>query len=185
MPSIRKRGLLSAERLTSLVIADSGKRKTFLRRHRNGSQSLEGGILIRDQRPMPPHLLAPALRDGLTPEDWYEFLNNFVFLWASEERLNRHLRAFEGRAQAVLILDAKRMIEEISNQLYLCPINSGNARRKPISRSLRSFVPYPEWVESGWPEIDGYARPRSHLPAEVTVRDHLPLEHYLVDIWRR
>jgi hypothetical protein len=56
---------------------------------------------------MPPSLLKSALCNDMTPSDWYRFLNGFVFLWANENRLNRHLRAFEGRQQVVLIFDAK------------------------------------------------------------------------------
>ena len=48
----------------------------------------------------------------MTPSDWYRFLNGFVFLWANEDRVNRHLRAFEGRRQAVLTFDANRLLAD-------------------------------------------------------------------------
>jgi hypothetical protein len=51
----------------------------------------------------------------MAPSDWYRFLNGFVFLWANEDRLNRHLRAFEGRRQVVLIFDAKRLLADLGH----------------------------------------------------------------------
>ena len=60
--------------------------------------------MIRDQRPMPPAALAPALDDGLLPSDWYALLNGFVFLWPDRERMNRQRRAYASRPQLVLTL---------------------------------------------------------------------------------
>jgi hypothetical protein len=181
LPSIRRHGLLSSERLVAQTTSVESERETILRRHRIGSLVLPNGVIIRDQSPMPPNLLAPALRDGMTPPEWYRFLNGFVFLWANEDRLQRHLRAFEGRGQEVLVFDASRIVQELADRIFLCPINSGNAKRNAVARSRRLFVPYRKWLSDGWPTIER-PRPKSSLPAEIALEGHLPLEPYLVEI---
>src|SRR5580704_294140 len=83
-----------------------------LSQHRPANLVLPNGVIIRDQAPMPPRSLAPALPSGMEPSDWYRFLNGFVFLWANRERLDRHLVAFRNRPQVLLVIDAVRLIEE-------------------------------------------------------------------------
>jgi hypothetical protein len=140
---------------------------------RADSLILRDGVYIRDQRPMPPSLLKSALCNDMTPSDWYRFLNGFVFLWANENRLHRHLRAFEGRQQVVLIFDAKRLLADLGDQVFLSPINSGNARRNAVARSRTLFTSYHDWLNKGWPIIGSQQRPRSSSPAEVVVKGHL------------
>lgn len=179
LPLIEQHGLLSTERLVALAMKGAARRERFLRQHRDSAVTLTTGAIIRDQCPMPPVALSRALRNGLTPADWYRFLNGFVFLWADEDRLNRHLAVFRDRSQAVLVFDARRMLVDLASQLFLSPINSGNARRQPAPRSELLFVPYRQWLSSGWPLIDR-PRAKTHAPAEVVIRGHLPLEPYLV-----
>jgi len=141
LPSIRQHGLLSTERLVAMVESSEKKREQILSRHRPDSLVLSNGVIIRDQSPMPPEALAKALRKEMPPSEWYRFLNGFVFLWANEERARRHCGAF-GKPQALLVFEASRMLEELGDQIFVCPINSGNARRKPAPRSRESFVRY-------------------------------------------
>jgi hypothetical protein len=131
---------------------------------------------------MPPDLLAPTLLEGMRPSDWYRLLNGFVFLWANRERVLRHRRAFGKRRQALLVFDAIRLLANLGNRVYLSPINSGNARRHPVPRSSRLFVPYHEWLATGWPILG--ERPRSRLspPAEIVIEGNLPLRPYLIKI---
>jgi hypothetical protein len=65
--SIRRHGLLSTERLVRRTIRSNAEISSILGRHRADSLILRDGVLIRDQMPMPPHLLGPVLRDGMTP----------------------------------------------------------------------------------------------------------------------
>ena len=144
LPSIRRHGLLSTERLVELSNLPSIKREQILSQHRPNQLVLPDGIIIRDQTPMPPALLTKALPKGISPSDWYRFLNRFVFLWGDRERAERHRRAFNGRPQALLVFDAVLLLAERKDRVLLSPINSGNARRRPAPRSLRLFVPYQE-----------------------------------------
>lgn len=66
--------------------------------------------------------------------------------------------------------------------IFVCPINSGNARRKPALRSRETFVPYKQWLADGWPVIGGLRRAASAKPAEIALPGGLPLKPYLVEI---
>jgi len=165
-----------------LAMLDAAEAEEALGRHRPTNIVLPNGVVIRDQIPMPPGALAPALPKGMTAADWYRFLNGFVFLWATEDRLERHQVVFRKRPQALLVFDAARLIAEKADELLLSPINSGNARRRPAPRSYDTFVPYSEWAEKGWRAVNGLVRSRTAVPAEVAVKDSLSLETYLVEI---
>lgn len=180
LPSIKRHGLLSTERLVAREVPQGAGREAILGGHRPKAFVLPSGITIRDQTPMPPRALAPALRDGMMPSDWYRLLNGFVFLWANEDRVARHLHAFKGKPQVLLTLDAARLLAELGDRVLVSPINSGNARRKPAIRSQALFVPYREWLRNGWTPIDSRQRPRSDLPVEIAIEGHLPLKPYLL-----
>jgi hypothetical protein len=179
-PSIRRHGLLSTERLLDLAKVPENEREIILFQHRPESVVLTNGVIIRDQKPMPPLLLARALPKDVSPSEWYRFLNRFVFLWSNRERVERHLRAFGARPQILLAFDASPLLEQLGDRIYLSPINSGNARRRPAPRSTHFFVPYREWIKSGWRAVDGESRPRSCPPAEILVEGNLTVEPFLL-----
>jgi hypothetical protein len=180
LPSIRQHGLLSTERLVTLAGLNGAERADMLSRYRPNQVELPNGIVIRDQTPMPPALLAKALLPGVSPADWYRLLNGFVFLWSSLKRAERHRGAFARSPQVLLVFDAVLLLRELGDRVLLSPINSGNARRRPAPRSPRLFVPYHEWSVQGWPAIEGQQRSRSVMPAEIVLEGHLPLEPFLV-----
>jgi hypothetical protein len=178
VPSILEHGLHSTERLLGLTGMAETERAAFLRCQRRDSLRLAEGVTIRDQRPMPPSALAPALDDGLEPGDWYALLNSYVFLWPDRERMDRQRRACGDRAQAILTFDAVALFDHFGAQAFLSPINSGNARRKPARRGRATLVPYATWLQDGWP-----TRRRSYSPAEVLFGCVLPAQApYLIDI---
>ena len=178
-PSIRRHGLLSTERLLDLAKVTENEREAILCQHRPESIVLASGVIIRDQKPMPPLLLARALPKDVSPCEWYRFLNRFVFLWSNRERVERHLGAC-GRPQILLAFDAPQLLEQLGDTIYLSPINSGNARRRPAPRSTDTFVPYREWIKSGWRAINGESRRRSGPPAEILVEGNLTLKPFLL-----
>jgi hypothetical protein len=180
LASIRQHGLLSTERLLDLAKVPKNQREAMLNQHRPESITLPNGVIIRDQKPMPPHLIARALPKDVSPSAWYRFLNRFVFLWSNRERVERHLRAFGGRPQILLEFDAPLLLEQLGDRIYLSPINSGNARRRPAPRSLRTFVPYREWMKTGWRALDRESRAPRCPPAEILLEGNLPLKPFLV-----
>jgi hypothetical protein len=178
LPSILQHGLMSTERLLSLVGMPEAERATLLRRHRPDSFRLSKGVLIRDQRPMPPAALARALMDGLEPADWYAMLNGHVFLWPDRERMDRQRLACGGRPQALLTFDGAALLDRFGVEAFMSPINSGNARRKPAPRGQDTLVPYGSWLRAGGP-----AGQRTRPPAEVLFRCPIPVQApYLIDI---
>lgn len=173
-PSIEREGLLSARALLEMAGITEEERRQIGREQRTGSLLLPGGMVIRDQRPMPAAALERCLH-GMTPAQWYELLNSQVFFWLDVERLNRMRMASHKQAQVVMTIDTARLLSHHSERVYLTPINTGNARRQPAQRGASTFVPYQTWLESGWASeslsLGTAPRPRSHQPVELTVTD--------------
>jgi hypothetical protein len=162
--------LLSTKQLAAASGYDLGQ----LRLHRAKGLILPSGIRIRDQSPMPPAVLGKYLRDGLSPEDWYDLLNSKVFFWLDPDRLNRQRRACGDAPQRVLVVDAARMLDKHGSRAAVTPINTGNAMRAAAPRGLSTFVPWARWTSDGWEfEKAGMAasRPANHKPVELTIED--------------
>jgi hypothetical protein len=106
-PSVQSRGLMSASRLleTCGAMEDGAAR-----RYRPTSRRLASGVLIRDQRPMPPKVLSSCLKSDLMPEDWFEFLNSKVFFWLDVRRLNRQRLACRPSPQIAMVVNASRLL---------------------------------------------------------------------------
>lgn len=146
-PSIRERGLLGTTALLDLFEIDASQRREIESQWRRStvpiSHPIQGTALIRDQWPMPPKHLAGGL-DGMTPQQWYEFLNRKAFLWLSEKRLMRMLNAvpYRNTAHDVLTLDTRSFVAEYIERIEVCAINSGFAMPmfgKVTKRSFASF----------------------------------------------
>lgn len=180
LSSILAHGLMSTERLLDLAHISDSDRMTLLRSHRQSNVRLPNGVVIRDQRPMPPTALARALDDGLLPSDWYALLNSFVFLWPDRERLDRQRLACGARPQVMLTFDGAALLDCFEAEAFVSPINSGNARRKAARRGRDTLVSYRTWTQEGWPTGQRWRPPAEFLfgcivPAQAT---------YLVDIVR-
>jgi hypothetical protein len=172
--SIQNRGLMSARRLMEV---DEAKESSAWRRHRPTSRRLASGVLIRDQRPMPPKALARCLKNGLEPEDWFELLNSKVFFWLDRMRLDRQRLACGASLQIALVLNASRLLMNYGSVATVTPINTGNALRSAAPRNLTTFVPYRRWLIDGWAYEDipsARQRPKSHHPVELTIADAVP-----------
>jgi hypothetical protein len=185
-PSIRRHGLLSASALMDLAGLHGAAHTRCERRHRPADVELRRGCMIREQRRIPPESLRRCLV-GLTPGQWYALLNQRVFMWLDAARLNRQRQACAARPQVVLTIDTGALLAAYAHAASLAPINTGNARRKPASRGLATFVPYERWRESGW-ESEAVAlgtrpRPRAHPPVEFTIEGGIPdITSYLLDV---
>jgi hypothetical protein len=156
LPSILEHGLMSTKRLLNLMHVLEADRTARLRAHRPGNVRLSETVLIRDEKPMPPSALAPALEGGLESADWYALLNSVVFFWIDLERMERQRRACGARAQVLLTFDASPLLDRFRGEALVSPLNSGNARRKPAPRGHATFLPYETWLEKGL--ADGAAR---------------------------
>jgi hypothetical protein len=176
--SILQRGLMSTEQLLIVAEIPEFERAAMLRSHRPANVQLPNGILIRDQKPMPPKALAGALDDCLEPADWYAMLNSFVFLWPDKQRMERQRIACGSRPQALLTFDAQALLRDFGTDAFVSPINSGNARRKPARRDSNTLSPYSAWKEGKQPTERG-----NRPPAEFLFRCRIPAEApYLIQI---
>jgi hypothetical protein len=175
--SIRRDGLFSTRALLERAGIDGSFRAAVEREHRPQRTILPTGLIIRDQKPMPPAALRRCLV-GLTVSQWYELLNSKVFFWFDIERLNRQRRACGSFTQVVLKIATHRLLDRYAAQSALTPINTGNARRKPALRGAATFVPYSAWTKTAWlseaQALGTRSRPWSHLPVELTVSDSVP-----------
>lgn len=184
--SIEQHGLLSTRTLLDLAEVSGKERLQLERQQRTERVILPNGVVIRDQKPMPPTALERCL-EGMTPQEWYMLLNSKVFFWIDIERLNRHRRACGTLAQVVMIVDVEQLLMRYATRIALTPINTGNARRQPARRARHTFVPYTTWLESGW-RIEAEAlgttlRSPSHRPVELTVADAVPdVMDFVVDV---
>jgi hypothetical protein len=170
--SVQAGGLMSAKRLAMASNYDLND----LRKHRARGVVLPSGARIRDQSPMPPAVLARFLRDGLSPEDWYDVLNSKVFFWLDPARLNRQRQACGHAPQRVLVIDGCRMLKAHGARACVAPINTGNAMRAAAPRGLTTFVPWEQWKADAWAsEQVGQTkgRPATHRPVELTIEDEV------------
>lgn len=150
-PGIQKHGLLSTEALVDLFCIDGTLRNELLRGRRPDCVSIQhpdhGRAIIRDQKPLIESRLRTALRDGLTPQDWYAILNRKTFFWVSEERFER-LRtasAYEALRQTLIVVDSAKLLSRHAERVTLCPINSGATRPFAWPRGKDSFLSIEEY----------------------------------------
>ena len=185
-PSIQRHGLFSTRALLERTGIHGSIRAALEREHRPKRTILPNGLVIRDQKPMPPAALERCLV-GLIPTQWYELLNSNVFFWFDIERLNRQRRACGSFPQVVLKIATHRLLDHYAVQTALTPINSGNARRKPALRGAATFVPYRVWAETAWlsesQALGTRSRSRRHPPVELAVTDSVAdVMHFVVDV---
>lgn len=145
--SVREHGLLSTTALLDLFEVMGPERSKIESQWRPAGVPIEhpihGTAMVRDQWPMPPEHLAKGL-EGISPEQWYEFLNRRTFLWLSEQRLMRMLNAgpYRNAAHDVLTLDTRAFVDKYLDRITVCQINSGFAMPmfgKVTPRSFESF----------------------------------------------
>jgi hypothetical protein len=155
-PSIQQHGLLSTNKLLDLWEIGGDTRRELTTRRRPASVTVShpklGEAVIRDQIPMHDHHLAECLRDGLTPRDWHDRLNERVFFWLTEARLERLLcaNAYRRDEHIVLKVDAAALIAEHREQIELSPMNSGCTMPFPHPRGADTFLPIDEYPYSEW-----------------------------------
>lgn len=174
--SVREHGLLSTAALLDLFEVTGPKRQEIETQWRPTGVPIQhpnhGTAVIRDQWPMPPVHLEKGL-DGISPQQWYQFLNRRTFLWLSEQRLMRMLAAapYRNAAHDVLTLDTRSFVGEYIERIKVCPINSGFAMPmfgKVTPRSFETFQTIEQYAATG--RLSGLA--------ELTV------EYAAPDAWR-
>ncbi len=182
-PSIRQRGLLSTVAVLDKLGITGAERRQYETDHRPEKVTVGQGaeaVVLRDQKPMPPERIANALPKGMTPQQWYQFLNGKVFMWAQEERLLTLLgaRAYRKLEHDVLTIDTDSLVAAYKDRISLCRMNSGNT--------------FPYWHHRGFEDfhrIEAYPTKKSGDPekrvVEVVVDYAVPdLAKYVVQVRR-
>ena len=150
-PSVRDRGLLSTSALLDLFEMSGAKRDAIEAAHRPESVPLthptHGQAVVRDQKPMSDSALERCLTDDLTPADWYRYLNQRVFFWATRDRLLTMVgaKAYRAHRQTVLTIDTEPFVERYEDRIELAVMNAGCTVPFPWPRGLDTFVPLAEF----------------------------------------
>lgn len=173
-PSIRDRGLLSTAAVLDKFSVNGHRRFQLESEHRPEKVPIGEGpeqIVLRDQKPMETSRLATALRNGVTPRQWYETINAKVFFWVQESRLYGLLNArpYRKLEHDVLTIDTQSFLAAHENEAWLCHMNSGNTFPVPHPRDLSAFR-----------RIADYPANRSGAPAKEVVE--LVVDYQVLDI---
>jgi hypothetical protein len=156
--SIQQHGLLSTSAILDFHSIVGDARLPYESNHRPEMMTVESKahtpIIIRDQKPMAENRLRLALGEKITPNDWYRFLNNKVFFWATEERLHKLLNAkfYKEMVHDVLTIDTSSFMNEYEDQVNICHMNSGNTWPMPHPRDFgvfKSINDYPTKTTGG------------------------------------
>lgn len=127
-PSLRTHGLLPTRTLVTTSGLPAAEQEQLLGRRRDHAVVLDhpqlGRVVLRDQGPLRLHLL--RLTD-LTVRQWLEVLNDRVFLWPDERRLDGLLaaRRYREDEHTVLTLDTASLVRAHEADVRLSTINSG------------------------------------------------------------
>jgi hypothetical protein len=184
-PMIREHGLLCTEALLKLFEIDSNLASTLLNERRPKSvpisHSILGQAVVRDQIPMHESDLLRCLRDGLTPKDWYKLLNERVFFWLTEERLERLLcaGAYRNLKHLVLKVPTRVIIERYYDNIELAPMNTGCTKPMPHPRGADTFLPIEKYPYAAWKK----KRKRGERVVELTVIGGVPdISNYVDEV---
>jgi hypothetical protein len=197
--SIRTHGLLSTSSLLDLYGMDGDARVALesCRRPESVIITREGlpNAIVRDQKPMTESALQKCLADDVSPEEWFEILNERAFFWLSRERLRGLLgaRAYRGRPQTVLTVDTASLLNAHRDRIELSPLNSGATIYNPQPRGRNTFLPVADYPFDDRRKT----RPVDKSVVELVVRagvpdiaNHLIAAHRIYkggqqELWRR
>ena len=174
--SIKERGLLSTSALLEVYSVPEPARGEIERRHRPESVEIERDgfprAVIRDQIPMSDSGLRRCLPAHLLPEDWYALLNTMVFFWLNQDRLCRltGARAYRHQEHDVLEVDTRSLVDEHSQNIWLCPMNSGCTKPVAHPRDESIFARINDYPYKCWRK----KRPRGERVVELAVDYSVP-----------
>ena len=181
---IREDGLIPVAGLLDRLGADAATREAVQFSRRGEQVELAPGVVVRDNKVLNEKVLARALRDGLTPRDWYGILNARVFFWVNLARLDRLLaaRPYRGTAHDVLAFDTLGVLRSHAGRVECAPINTGAAIMKAAPRGRSTFVPLAAVPHDAWKAKRG----RADAVVEVAVPGGVPdAGDHLVEVRRR
>lgn len=187
-PSIKEHGLLSTAALLDLYGVYGEERRGIESCRRSDSVTLRHNdyrpTVIRDQKPLSETALRRCLK-GMTPTQWYRFLNSKVFFWLTAERVTRLLsaRTYRSREHTVLTIDTARLLRRHERDVTLSPINSGATVYNPQPRGTETFQTLADYPFDVWRKKRGAAR---NAIAELAVtREVRDISEMVIRVERR
>jgi hypothetical protein len=154
--AIKGRGLLSTSALLDLFGIEGDERRAIEESNRRQLvpivHPVHGRAVLRDQKPMDDRGLTRALRDGITPVEWYRLVNRHVFFWVDEGRVERLLgaQAYRDERHALVISRTAGLFERHAQDVVLSPINTGATKPMPHPRGRDCFVPMETYPYEDW-----------------------------------
>jgi len=157
--NICKYGLLSTTALLDLFEYDGQSRfeiesQLRLKKFRI-THPVYGEAFIRDQDPLRDRLDEGIyLKDclvGISPREWFEFLNRKTFFWANQTGLNFMLgaRLYRYRSHYVITVDTRKLLDHHAEKVTLSEQNSGSLYTRE-KRSKDTFKPITEYHRMRW-----------------------------------
>jgi hypothetical protein len=131
------------------------------------------GALLNHQRPLLMGRGKPFLDPPLTLADWAVLLDGRVFLWPARGGA-AFAASLADRDAAILTLDPARLFAAIGGRLWLSPINSGDASRRPARRGPWLWVPAGDLAGFAANRMRRGLAARPDRVAEVSVAGHIP-----------
>jgi len=173
--NIKKLGLLSTTALLDLFDYRGDKRIQIESQLRTREFKIKhpehGEVIIRDQDPMTDRpsqgISLNECLEGVTPQEWFEFLNKQTFFWADTKGLKFMLgaRLYRKKSHLVFTVNTEKLLRAYKNKVTLTSMNTGSLYGMK-SRSISTFQPlgnYPQmrWItelaiEGGGPNILDY-----------------------------
>ena len=144
---IERYGLLSASELAALCGVQGDNAVELRERRRSQAITLPSSdgyeFVLRDQKPMSDKTLRKCLDDSLEPSDWYRAVNSRVFFFVHPNKVTQlqSAKATAGSKKLLLKIDTKSFLSKYYEVCEVTTFNVGFALRKPVRRSLRSFIP--------------------------------------------
>lgn len=172
--SIKRYGLLSTSAILDLLKITGKERKDIESSCRKDYVPIEdkkhGKFLIRDNGPLPLKKLQASLTD-MNPEQFYKALNNKVFFWPTEERVESLLGAsrYRNRKHTVIKVRSELLLKHYQTKIYLSRINSGSAVYQPTPRGKDTFVPFIKWPEDVGPRSGKLKKPIAEIAVRYSV----------------
>ncbi len=175
-PSIVAHGLLSTSALLTLFEVTGTKRESIESARRPEevtiSHPVHGTAVIRDNKPISDSKLARCL-DGIDPLSYYRLLNQRVFFWPTEERLQRLLsaRAYREHSHLVITVQTAALLDRHAKAVTLSAINSGSTAYRAMPRGKATFVPIEDYDYEARRRSRGTAAAVAELAVECGVSD--------------
>ena len=174
-PQIQRHGLLTARTILEKTVPDPIQRSLDLRERRSSGRDCTditcGTFRLRDQKQMSDSTLSSCLEDGISAADWYETLNRRIFFWVNPIRGHAlaNAKATAKERKLVLKLDSEALLRCYLPYASLTTFNTGHSMRRPVRRSLQSFIPFQEYkgrigeaveltIETDIPDVSEFVR---------------------------